>query len=595
MVRRPLVRLTALSALMILGASTPAAALAQGASPGSGTPDVQALPAATTVSPPVDPISYVAGSVVSANLKTPSVRVPDQVQAGDTLLLTASLADATAAKAPAGWTVRGDQRATTLRSLVWSRTATGSDAGSSVTVSLDAQHKAALAVTAYRGVDAAVPISAKASVDAGTNRHVTPPVTVPDRARVVSFWADKGTATTKWTTPSAVRLRAAAYGAGTGRVSAAVADFDGARSGAVEGVTATTNAVSARGVNWAITLAAKNLPPQADFSQDCVYLVCSFDASTSTDPDGTVVGHGWEFGDGGTTSGAVVSHTFAKEGTYSVLLRVTDDDGDTTQKVVSVSVTEPVSLFGFWAGSDAVGAGEGTRANYDRVSSYLGAPQVYRMFYPGSPGTNFVGSNADYGPPVVVSFKFKPQEVIAGQWDATMTAWFESIPADREVWWSYFHEPENDIEAGSYTFAQYRAAWEHLTALAPKRANLHPTLILMRYSLSLPTKRPIESYVTKGLEVLAWDTYLTGSLTMKHVVEDPAAVSAKFGLDFAIGETAAKDPTRVNQYVKDLIPAAKTARAKFVTWFETDKSGLGVNEADWRMRPHTEAVTAWRQ
>ena len=595
MVRRPVFRLTALSALLILGVSTPAAALAQGAYAGSGTPDLPTVPGATTVVPPPDPISYVAGSVASANLKTPSIRVPGQVQAGDTLLLTASLADATAAKAPAGWTLRGDQRATSLRSLVWSRTATGSDAGTSVTIGLDAQHKAALAVTAYRGVDVAVPISAKALVDAHTNRHLTPPVTVPDGARVVSFWADKGTSTTKWTAPYSVRLRAAAYTTGTGRVSAAVADFDGARSGTVEAVTATTNAASARGVNWAITLPAKNLAPQADFSQDCAFLVCTFDASASLDPDGTVAGHQWDFGDGGSASGAGVSHTFAEEGTYSVLLTVTDDDGETAQKVVSVSVTEPVSLFGFWAGSDAVGGGEGTRANYDRVSGYLGAPQVYRMFFPGSPGTNFVGSNADYGPPVVVSFKFKPQEVVTGQWDATMTAWFESIPADREVWWSYFHEPENDIEAGSYTFAQYRAAWEHLIALAPKRANLHPTLILMRYSLSLPTKRPIESYVTEGLEVLAWDSYLTGGLTIQKVVEEPAAVSAKFGLDFAIGETAAKDPAKVNQFVKDLIPAAKNAKAKFVTWFETDKSGLGVNEADWRMRPHAEAVTTWRQ
>ncbi len=253
------------------------------------------------------------------------------------------------------------------------------------------------------------------------------------------------------------------------------------------------------------------------------------------------------------------------------------------------------TLFGFWAGADRVGAGQGTRANYDRVSSYLGAPKVYRMFFPGSPGTNFVGSNADYGPPVVVSFKFKPQEVVTGKWDATMRSWFNSIPSSRQVWWSYFHEPENDIEAGSYTFAQYRAAWEHLIALAPKRANLHPTLILMRYSLSLPTKRPIQNYVTKGLEVLCWDSYLTGGLTIKKVVEEPAAVSAKFGLDFAIGETAAKDPAKVNQFVKDLIPAAKTAKAKFVTWFETDKSGLGVNEADWRMRPHSSAVSTWRQ
>ncbi|MEO7352075.1 MAG: hypothetical protein ABIW17_09270, partial [Marmoricola sp.] len=188
-----------------------------------------------------------------------------------------------------------------------------------------------------------------------------------------------------------------------------------------------------------------------------------------------------------------------------------------------------------------------------------------------------------------------PQDVIAGNADATMTSWFNSIPNTRQVWWSYFHEPENDIEAGSFTAAQYRAAWEHLIALAPKQANLHPTLILMRYSLSIPTKRPIADYVTNGLEVLCWDSYLTGSLTVKNVVDDPAAVSASFGLDFAIGETSAKDPAKIDQFVSDLIPAARAKSAKFVTWFETDKAGLGVNEADWRMRPHAAAVSAWHQ
>ncbi len=49
----------------------------------------------------------------------------------------------------------------------------------------------------------------------------------------------------------------------------------------------------------------------------------------------------------------------------------------------------------------------------------------------------------------------------------------------------------------------------------------------------------------------------------------------------------------MDQYVKDLIPAARAQDAKFVTWFETNKAGTDVNEADWRMRPHAAAVAAW--
>lgn len=250
--------------------------------------------------------------------------------------------------------------------------------------------------------------------------------------------------------------------------------------------------------------------------------------------------------------------------------------------------------FGFWAGND-VGAGS-ARQNYNRVKGYLGAPDVYRMFYPGDPGTKFVGSNADFGPPVVVSFKLKPRDVTAGKWDARMRTWFNSIPNTRQVWWSYFHEPENDIEHGAFTAAQYRAAWRHLTALAPKRSNLHPTLTLMRYTLSIPQHRTVSDYVTPGLEVLAWDTYLSSaSMTIKQAVDAPAAVSRRFGLGFAIGEVSSNQPARMDQFVRDLIPAAKRNKAEFVTWFESNKAGQGVNENDWRMRPHSGAVAAWRR
>ncbi|MBW0253626.1 PKD domain-containing protein [Cellulomonas sp. PS-H5] len=52
----------------------------------------------------------------------------------------------------------------------------------------------------------------------------------------------------------------------------------------------------------------------------------TFDASGSTDPDGRIVDYRWEFGDGTTASGPVVTHTFAP-GTYDVTLVVTDDAG----------------------------------------------------------------------------------------------------------------------------------------------------------------------------------------------------------------------------------------------------------------------------
>ncbi len=65
--------------------------------------------------------------------------------------------------------------------------------------------------------------------------------------------------------------------------------------------------------------------------------------SGSTDPDGTITGYAWEFGDGATGTGATASRTYAADGTYTVRLTVTDDDGDTgtTTRQVTVAATPP--------------------------------------------------------------------------------------------------------------------------------------------------------------------------------------------------------------------------------------------------------------
>ncbi len=86
-----------------------------------------------------------------------------------------------------------------------------------------------------------------------------------------------------------------------------------------------------------------NTPPQADFTfwpQDPVIREeVGFDASPSTDPDGEIVAYYWDFGDGATAEGQMVSHTYKEAAEYVVTLRVVDDSGAESQvsKVVSVS------------------------------------------------------------------------------------------------------------------------------------------------------------------------------------------------------------------------------------------------------------------
>ena len=52
-----------------------------------------------------------------------------------------------------------------------------------------------------------------------------------------------------------------------------------------------------------------------------------FDASESTDEDGTISSYNWDFGDGETGTGKTIIHRYQNPGDYIVSLSVTDDDG----------------------------------------------------------------------------------------------------------------------------------------------------------------------------------------------------------------------------------------------------------------------------
>jgi len=84
-----------------------------------------------------------------------------------------------------------------------------------------------------------------------------------------------------------------------------------------------------------------NQPPTASFTFACTGLTCSFNASGSSDPDGSVTSYAWTFGDGTSGTGVTPSKTYAGGGTYTVALTVTDNGGatGTTSRSVTVSST----------------------------------------------------------------------------------------------------------------------------------------------------------------------------------------------------------------------------------------------------------------
>lgn len=85
-----------------------------------------------------------------------------------------------------------------------------------------------------------------------------------------------------------------------------------------------------------------------------------FDGSASTDSDGTIVSYAWDFGDGTTNTGATVHHTYSRAGTFSVVLRVTDNrgqSGSTTRQVIVAASTNPIAAFDLSPTSPRIGEG----------------------------------------------------------------------------------------------------------------------------------------------------------------------------------------------------------------------------------------------
>ncbi len=101
----------------------------------------------------------------------------------------------------------------------------------------------------------------------------------------------------------------------------------------------------------------------------------SFDASGSTDPEGTITDYSWNFGDGTSPQdagdSAAVQHTFASRGTYTVTLTVTNNSGQTTTTTHTVTVDDPPATT-FIPSATAVAPG--ATVNFEASTSAPGGP-----------------------------------------------------------------------------------------------------------------------------------------------------------------------------------------------------------------------------
>ena len=137
------------------------------------------------------------------------------------------------------------------------------------------------------------------------------------------------------------------------------------------------------------TLSVVNNPPVASFTVTCVDLRCTFDGSSSSDPDDGISYFLWTFGDGysNATTGPREIRTYWQAGTYTVKLTVFDlaqQATTSTSRTVTVTAPPPVSIH--------IGDLDGSTDNWQKTWNASAAIEVHTAAHGAVGGITITGS-----------------------------------------------------------------------------------------------------------------------------------------------------------------------------------------------------------
>lgn len=237
-------------------------------------------------------------------------------------------------------------------------------------------------------------------------------------------------------------------------------------------------------------------------------------------------------------------------------------------------------------------SGETYQQALARSESRYGRLGIIRYFDSNSPDSwsSYTSKLTDHT--AIISFRISPSTVNSGSADGQLLTFFRNAPQDRITYWSYMHEPEDDIARGSFTASAYRTAFARVARLARQASAetgntaLRATLILMCYTVNPASGRNWTNYYSSAedVEVLGWDCYNHGE--NRGVYGEPATLysrainvsrnagepwgMAEFGSRLARGDTTGAGRaawlTKVAKYLY-------AEGALFASYFDTNGAG----------------------
>ncbi len=425
-------------------------------------------------------VEFVSASSGHANsASTISLGRPSGLRQGDVMIAQIGTQGAARVNTPTGWTlVRGDYNGTHANSYVfWKRAGTSEPSSYSWTIS--ASSRIAGGIVAYRNVlPDGNPIDAHGSRDNAASTNIVAPsiTTTTEGAYLVGLFSaasEKNETNLSFTPPSGMAERYDLSSQAKGANQNVVVTHASAGL-TTAGATGTRTArLSAARPGWgqlvALKPAASTTPPPSESPvanaggpySGSEGTQLRFDGRGSSDPNGESLTYQWVFGDGNTGTGQRPWHTYADNGTYTVVLVVTNASGlssapdTTTATIANVAPTVSLSL-----SSTSIQVGEAV--SLTGTFSDPGAndaPWAWEIDW--GEGTKQSGSTSDPSSPIaashsysaagnyVVRMRVTDKEGDTGAAEQTLSV---SGAADPSTWFTDFSE---------YTTGQKPSDWSY--------------------------------------------------------------------------------------------------------------------------------------